>query len=256
MMRKVPQGRPSIDRVIQLLEGISTERINAVPSVGFSELARAGAEAAEASLRADAQRVATEALERKRFELANHAFNILVEIIQTFYKRIQNVVVTAKRIDDRSQKELLHIRFDNAALQIQKLLQGRTIPQNAFPNSDWDVIARATIYVAQFGEREYKWGANLWYTNIGQGEEYRWWEVLYMWNPAFTSDPYTNAPFAVDKLNDADAAAETGINPVAFAAKPRPIDEEDADSFYDRWAKLFAQAHGGRLEQPRNLPLD
>ncbi len=257
MMRKVPQGRPSIDRVIQLLEGISAEKTKAMQGLGFSELAQAGAGAAEASLRADAKRVATEALERKRFELSNYAFTILGEISETFYKRIQNVVVNAERIDDRSQKELLHIRFGDAALQIQKLRQGRAIPQNAFPNSHWDVIVGATIYVAQFGERKYKWGANLWYTNMGQGEDYRWWEVMYMWHPALTSHPsHTNEPFAVDELNDADAAAAMGTNRIAFAAKPRPVDDEDADSFYDRWAKRFAQAYSGRLERPRYLPLD
>ncbi len=256
MLRKIPEGRPNIDRVMRLLDQIATEEAKEIQGEGFKELAQAGASAAEASVRADAERIASEAQQRKRQELASHAFQILQEISEAFFQRIQSVIFDAERIDDRSQLEFLHVRFGSALLHIQILLHGKPIPQSAFPISRWDVIAGATVQVAQSGERKYSWGANLWYTNKGQGEEYRWWEVMYMWHPLLRSHPYANEPFALDNLSDADAAAGPAMGKITLAAKPRPIDDENIDEFCDRWAKLFAQAYNGRLEHPQQLPLD
>jgi hypothetical protein len=158
MLRKRPETRPSIDRVIRLLDEIAIEEARGVQSEGFRELAHAGAAAAEASLQADAERMASEALKRRRQEPAERAFKTLREISETFLQRIQAVVFDIERIDNRSPLEPLYVRFGDALLRIAALVHGKPIPEGAFPRSGWDVIAGATIHVAQTGARRYRGG--------------------------------------------------------------------------------------------------
>ena len=45
------------------------------------------------------------------------------------------------------------------------------------------MLAGAAICVIQEQPGEYRWAANLWYTDLGHNSQYRWWEVLYMHSP-------------------------------------------------------------------------
>jgi hypothetical protein len=45
------------------------------------------------------------------------------------------------------------------------------------------------------------------------------------------------------------------MNEYMVAAQPRPIDDENLNDFYERWADLLVMAYRGELEIPRYLPL-
>ena len=121
----------------------------------------------------------------------------------------------------------------------------------------WDVIAGAMIRIEQKARRPYIWSANLWYTNLGQGSAYRWWEVLYMTHPLVrTQRNYEPFALDIDELSQADAAGSHIMTTIQFAAKPRPIDDEDLDSFCERWIDLLAKAYKGEITHPTYLPLD
>ena len=254
MLRKTAEARPSLDRVIRLLGDIAAAQESRTPQAGgFSALAQAGVADAEAALRADAAQMEYQDKLHTRGRLAESAFQTLQEVIDVLFERIVVVAPTAEYSADQFDMPRL-LQLGKASIEIGLAKGGFPIPEGAFEHSGWDVVAGATICVTQRIPKPYKWGANLWYTNRGRDEEYRWWEVLYMRNPSARRDA-RDQPFALSALSEADLAARTGIHPVVFAAAPRPIDDEDIDDFCSRWADLLAKAYNGELRQPSDLPL-
>jgi serine/threonine-protein kinase len=257
MLQKTPQSRPSLERVIRILEDIGTADTSQW-GAGLQALSQAGVSAAEAAIREEAIQQEREAKQQARENLAQEAIQILHNTIKGLFARILEVAPTAKRTGSWNRR--LRVELDRASLEVKVLNGGRAIPESAFHQSGWDVIAGATICVNQ-GESTpiYRWGANLWYTDLGQGNEYRWWEVPYFAVGPRLSQYYENyKPFALDvavDFRDADLAASHVMNSISIAAKPTPIDSEYFDDFCDRWADLLAEAYRGELRNPSSLPL-
>lgn len=249
MLRKPQQSRPGVDRIISVLNNLIQSNDN--EGERSSPLAQAGAVDAEAAIQADARRNEERTRYQVRQQLVYSAFNILDEILNDLANRILEDAPTAQRINRGSYR--LRIEFGTASLEVTSDMT-HPIAEDAFKNSGWDVIASAIITVIQNNPTLYKWSANLWYTNLGQEEGYRWWEVLYFAPLARKPSPYE--PFAVENLEDADLAASHVMHIVSLAAKPRPIDDEDSEDFYNRWMSLLATAYNGHLQHPSSLPLD
>lgn len=250
MLRKPQQSRPSIERVISVLNNLIQNNDN--EGERNSPLAHAGAVDAEAAIQADARRNKEETRHQVRQQLVYSAFNILDEILNDLTNRILEDAPTAQHITRGLHR--LRIEFGTASLEVTSDMT-HPIAEDAFKNSRWDVVASAIITVTQNNPTLYKWSANLWYTNLGQGEEYRWWEALYFTHPLIRKRS-SHEPFALKDLKDADLAAAPGMHNVELAAKPRPIDDEDSENFYNRWMSLLAKAYQGQLRHPSSLPLD
>jgi len=255
MLRKPPNARPSIERVIQVLNDLSTSGSKQIERTGFKNLALAGAKDAEAAIRADTLQAQAEQMARDRQELANTALHVLQEVVDGLGKCVGDRVPTAQITSNNAY--LLKIQMGSALSTVEVMNGMRPIAKGAFTKSSWDVVVGAIINVFQQERKPYVWSANLWYTDLGYGKEYRWWEIPYMTNPIHRYGPATQ-PFAItmDKIAEADAAAANVISDRQFAAKPRPIDDESVDDFYDRWADLIAKAYRGELTTPSHLPFD
>jgi hypothetical protein len=221
MLRKVPQARPGVDRVLQVLEKVSAS-------------------------------VEAEQRQRDRRDLAYGAFQVLQAMADELAERIREAAPAAHYTPGEPVSE---IRFGTAWLAVEAMNDQNPIPEGAFDQSGWDVAAGAVITVSQDEPRPYLWGANLWYTDLGQGSAYRWWEVPYMTNP-FVPPSTRQQPFALefDELSLADIAASKMMGQVQFAAHPRPVDDEHLEDFCERWAGLLAKAYRGELAQPPELP--
>ena len=139
-------------------------------------------------------------------------------------------------------------------MKITLIQEGRLIEKKSFNRSRWDVIVGAKIEILQ-EHPKYIWGASLLYTNLGEGDEYRWWETLYMHNPIRRSQPEYQ-PYALEVFQQADLAASPGMNEFQLAANPTPIDDECIDDFCSRWSDLLAKAYLGKIQHPIRLPLD
>jgi serine/threonine-protein kinase len=252
MLRKPPLTRPSLGRIINILDSIVAGNDAAKQGAGFAALAQAGAAAAELAVRADAARIEEQRKWKAREDLAKFAFEELTAISVALFDRIRDTALTA--IHPGDSLDVLQLQFETATLRIVRLFRGTAIAEGAFKESGWDVIAGATITVTQNARRPYEWSASLWYTDLGRDKEYRWWEVLYMTSPGLQRrEAYE--PYALTDLARADKAASPGMNEYMLAAQPRPIDGENVDDFYERWADLLAKAYRGELEIPRFLPL-
>ena len=139
---------------------------------------------------------------------------------------------------------------DQATLAIDLGTMGKPLPADAFPQSKWDVVARAGIGVHQ-NQPKYEISASLWYTSRSSDEEYRWWEISYY--AMIRGVDYQ--PFALDNLAEADIALTPGMHNYGVASTPVPIDDENVDDFCNRWAGILAKAYQGKLRHPNRLPL-
>jgi hypothetical protein len=224
---------------------------------GFQALSQAGTAAEEAAIRAEAAQRERKAKQRARRALAEGAIRTLHHAIETLFGGVIDTAPTAKRSGSWTRR--LRLELGAASLEVKLLNSGRAISKEAFPESGWDVIVGATVCVSQVEPTSYKWGANLWYTNLGQGSEYRWWEIPYFTIGRQLSQHYANyEPFAldvaVDSFVDADLAASPVMHTICIAAEPVSIDDENLDAFCDRWAHLLAKAYQGKLRRPSSFP--
>lgn len=179
-----------------------------------------------------------------RARMGDEGIRILQALIGDLFQKISAAAPAARR-----SQNVIHL--GEAALSVW--ISSRVLAAGTFAQSRWDVLAWGSISVTQ-KKPEYVWSASLWHTNLGAGDTYRWYEVSYFTNPmAGRSTPF--APYALTDPREADAAAGPGMAVQQIAWGPKPIDDEDAPAFYDRWADLLAKACAGRLSHPRSLPL-
>jgi hypothetical protein len=119
------------------------------------------------------------------------------------------------------------------------------------------VLAK-TIEVHQLTPR-YLWSSSLLYCRLPTSQDYRWYEVSFM--PLFRATEM--APFSLlEETNNtryryhhADFALSTTMHSYQAAFGPVPIDDENEESFIERWMTIFGAAAEGRLKHPSRLPL-
>jgi len=267
MLRKSPETRPSLERIRTILEQINNQISSNIPSDNFGSLALAAAKVSEKSALAEAQKLSEKSAQEHRNIISQNAQEIMFQIVDHLFRIIQNTAPNA--VIDASLEMLYGYKvqkskykfFPNRSIKLGEaelafdFNRFPLVPENAFVQSGWDVIAGVIVKITQNSREPYIRSANLWFTNLGKGQEYRWWEVSYMVNPLMRSHPKYE-PYAVENLSEADIAAAPILAQVQFGSKPKLVDDEYADEFCARWANLFAQAVNGELSFPRSLPLD
>ena len=258
ILRKIPETRPSLERVKNLLEQILTS-ISQPESGGFSALSDVAAVISDQSAKEDALRRAEQNEQISREKIAHEALQILNQIIDSLFEKIYIFAPNAE-VPPGYPRHSRHSRYPDRMIslgtaKLQVIFPQFTIvPKDAFKQSQWKVFAGAIIKVKQETRERYEWGANLWFTDLGKNTEFRWWEVTYMTSSISRHPDFQ--PYAVDDLSIADRAASRVMDIVQFGAKPKLVDDEAADEFCDRWAGLLAKAAKGELQHPSRLPLD
>ena len=259
MLRKNPVTRPSLGRIKNQLEQLinSGDRNS---TGGLQALSIAAAKIAENSSKEEARELSAKSLEERRKTVAREAQEILSQIVDTLFQRIQDnapnaiVSTSARSFGGYAPFPNRSIKLGDSELAFD-FVRFPSIPADGFQRSGWDVLTGVIARVSQKAREPYIWSANLWYTNLGKGQEYRWWEVSYMTSPLMRSHPVYE-PYAEENISNADLAASPGMAHVQFGSKPKLIDDEYTDAFCDRWAVLLAQAVNGELRYPSRLPID
>ena len=243
-LRKPQSGRPPIDRVITVLREISANPALSTPA--FAALQGVNALEAErvSAAAAQAERERRKAAERQALAKTGEA--VLRDIIATLAKHAKHNASEATIIESRSGR--LNISLGEAHLTVE--LQGATPPIDLFPNAKWNVAAIGQIEVDQLGRIDWSIGATLWYMELRAGSGYRWYEVAYKRHALFQG-PLVG-PFPIQKLGydiygEADKAAGPGMYVIEVESGPTPIDDENSESFFERWLTRLAQAYEGRL---------
>jgi serine/threonine-protein kinase len=173
-VRKIPETRPVLSRVLSLLEEIVL-RPQAVGEAGsLAALASAAAQVATKEEQIQAQQQAQAAAREARLNLANGGFEILSENAERLWGKIHHHAPNAQRAAG-SQSGLLQCNIGDGWLMI---LQPRHVEADSFPQSKWDVAAYSQINVRQT-VLHYEWSASLWFMKLKGASEYRWHEASY-----------------------------------------------------------------------------
>lgn len=251
LLRKSPDARPGLNRVVELLKRIEQEE-NAprLPSAisgaaARLELKRAQEESAAAALRTK---------ESARESLAESGKTILLGIMSNLRKRILEDAPTCEH--DGSPE----VNLGNAQISLYTRFGPGTIAEGAFPNSKIDVVFACPFRIVQFNPT-YRWESALLYCKMPGSQDYRWYEVSFMHSPLSHQggmDPLSLLERVIGtpyRFYDADMAIGPGIHTYQIAFGPRPADDENEAEFIERWTTMFAVAAEGKLKYPSRLPL-
>lgn len=246
MLRKVSRSRPSIDRVSSILETLE-EDVNKNNNTNHNSLAKAGAAVAEQESKKEAERERKVNSQKERRDLGTSALKILWDQVEVLFRRIENTAPTAKR---SSRGEMV---LGKGEIEISEM-GVNLIEKSEFQNTGWDVIVGAIIVVKQ-SNPQYIWSSSLWYAKRHKNDNYRWREASYFSSP-FSRERRNFDPYFLDEPYDADIAHSNIMGAHQVAWGPKPIDDENADDFFNRWMEFFALAAQGNLSHPSRLPLD
>jgi serine/threonine-protein kinase len=247
MLRKVPESRPSLERIAKILETITKIQVGD-SGKRLAALAKAGASVVQQQAEEESKEAKEKSEREKRKAIAQQAEAIFVQVREELFADI-SVAAPAAIQEDNSR-----IRLGKAVLVMQ-LIGGQTgYAPESFPSSKWDVVLGGKIAVRQETPR-YIWSSSLWFSKIVQDGNYRWREVSYFGSP-FLNEKSGFEPHCLEDIVQADEASGPGIvaaYQVAFG--PQCIDDEDVEGFKERWCDLFTRAVNGQLCVPRYLPL-
>jgi hypothetical protein len=240
-LRKNPQARPSITSIQSQLE--SMERESESPSL----ISAAGVAIAQEHAKSEAEAARKRTEQEQRMELAQDASSTLDFVIESMFKAIIKDAPIAERVATGA------IRLGSGKLAAA--MRFPLLPVDTFPNWRKNIICGAIIYVEQADPLYRGRSANLWFGELENPGEFRWWEIPYFtWR---SKEPLAFVPFGVDTqsgLKDVDLAGSQIMHIVQQAAKPIPIDGEYAEDFVKRWTARLAAASQNRLRYPSHLP--
>lgn len=240
-LRKRPETRPSVARVVRLLESAQAPPHQHGPDPiihAGAAVARRHAEQ-EASAQAEAER-----LSRRRL-VAQAAIAQFHELRDRLFQSILDAAPAAQRDSEGS-----------VVLGEGRLVAVVRIPfveERTFEHSRWDVIAGVLIGVQQNHPHYLGRSANLWYTDLAGDQGFRWYEVQYMTRGLSQGPEPFGFRNAAD-VRDADLAASNIVSGIQLAAQPVAVDDEAAEGFLRRWRARLAQAASSAMPMPGSLP--
>jgi serine/threonine protein kinase len=247
-LAKDPASRLTLDAVDNMLKQVQSSAVTDEPDL----LSKIGVHLANEAAAQVAQIAHANDQKQQRETLAEDGTRILLEIRKALISSIQERAPTLQ--DD---KHFGVYRLGGAYLRFD--LKFRLIEPGSFSRSGWDVVAGALIVVKQSTNNYEGRSANLWYMRSKSQDQYRWWEVPYMFSPLMSGTPSRVEPFGWEQpgaLQYADEAASSVMGQYQHAASPTTIDGEDVESFCAKWRNYFALAAINGLERPRSLPED
>jgi serine/threonine-protein kinase len=251
LLRKAPQSRPSLTRVLEVLSHMKS----APPEKPSNVISQVAARLEEARAEEESAEAVRRAAENQREKLAKAGRIALGEIVDRLRGRILREALSATG-------ENSYIKLGKALISLPIPMNFRylsIIPQDCFPQSKIDVVLAKTFEIHQ-REPKYIWSSSLLFCRFPNSEDYRWFEVSFM----ATFDGTEVAPFSLLEVTGdtryqfqhADLALSPIMHRYQAAFGPTPIDDEDEDHFIERWMTLFGRAAEGRLKHPSRLPLD
>ena len=243
MLRKAPDSRPSIGRVLDTLNSLNEKKSNTHVSNGLKALRVADAEESRRAAEQEAVLRSAEAKRHTREKLREEGESILNECINDFEQWINNddLHVNVHRSAARISFGLGSAQLEFDVSTIQSVSR-----DNPLPASQWDIVCSALIKITQQEPKPAKRSCSLCFAKKPETQDYRWWEIKFDYSPWIRQDR-KHGYCALDDYGSIDEALSISMS--RFQATQRlPIDGEDKDEARDRWAALLACASQGRLE--------
>lgn len=247
LLRKLPATRPSLNRVIMLLNTIVSQPLSAQSGAAV-QLAVAGdrVSAKEQAEQAANEERKTHANQRKQIQ--NQGFEVLRLSAENLWEKIIAAAPAATRGSGGRQEftcslglASLVINFGNSHL---------VLDPGMFAQSKWDMVGIAQILVVQ-RTPGVSWPSTLWFGRRPGTEDYRWHEIVFHHHPLSRSSGLV----ALTDPREVDTVLSNVMHVYDVSFGPRTVDDEDESDFHDRYMGLFALAADGQLRNPSTLPL-
>jgi hypothetical protein len=190
----------------------------------------------------------------ERAKLARTGYEVLRPTLRSLFEMLESEDFDRRpqegHTDRRSKWER---RFGPATLSVEFHNLETAIAPLYVDRAPFEAVAYATIAVD--GPRLPRaWSASLWYADLTRTGSYRWYEAAYQWLPQEgLSQP--KFPTRLDPSQLSHAAFPPELRHWIVAYEPRPIDDEYAESFCDRWATLISVVAERRIEEPPDRPM-
>jgi serine/threonine-protein kinase len=240
MLRKNPDTRPALARVKDILLDF-IQRSQQTQSDSFASLASIGAALAQQNAQADAEAARSSSNQQNSADVAAAGLKIIRDLSEQLVEKVRLVAPTAQI---QTQPPTFSVRLGSAELQI-------VTPHDSKPLQTSFALLAGKIALRQT-QPFYQWSSSLWYLKTDAASPFRWYEVSYF--APMNGDNY--APYdLMSNPGHAATAAAPGLSSFQIAWGPRPIDDENAEEFFDRWAAMLAKAASGQISYPRSLPL-
>ncbi len=241
---KPQAGRPAIERVISVLRDVLEKPVAPTPGIAALHAANAAEAERVSAANANAERERRKNAERQALIKAGE--DVFRGLMAELKSVVENTLSEAR--NSAVNQGEWRVSIGRADLLIQ--LQGAVPPNVFFRSGAWQVISIGSIRVAQ-EEPPWSHGATLWYMRLGPEAGYRWYEMEYRKYVLLASGSLIG-PFAIQELgNDiylqANLAASPGVHDIEVNFGPVPIDDENVESFLERWLARLAQAYSRRL---------
>ncbi|MFH1023567.1 MAG: serine/threonine-protein kinase [Planctomycetota bacterium] len=248
MVRKIPETRPDLIRIDNVLADIVAKPQQSVVSNTLRALANTSAQVSEDEQRLQAEHRSREMERDKRNQLRESAITVLLDNVERLWGKIHEQAPNAKRINYKSVDKSFEFRLGSGSLVL--LISRFDFDRSGnYERSGWDVVAKSQISARQ-NSNGYIWSAALFYAKPKGGTGHRWHEVSFFgWNTDSREQPF--ASFGAD----ADFALSNTMSKVSAAFGPTVIDDEKEGEFHDRWIWLLSMAARGQLKCPSSLPI-
>ena len=242
LLRKPQSSRPSISRIISVLESIkSTLQEQEQGEEVETSLAKAAEAVERIEASQDAKREKSEFDFTKRSQALDAGMLILKDLVINLMDHIQLEASNATKVSD------LIVSLGKATLAIGRSNIG-LIPPDQFKEAGWDVLGDAKIIVTQH-DPNYIWSASLFYGKPLDKVSYRWYEIGFCTN-GFIPSKEIFEPRFIDDPQAAAIAMSPVISTDAMGYDPIAIDDEDIDKFLNWWMDIFAKGSLGKLKYP------
>lgn len=246
MLRKIPDSRPLLERVVSQLSLI-LQTPPASVSTPARALAEAGAKVADDIQAKQAAEQAKRTLENNRKAILTAGIQILRDDVEMLWKKIEAEAPAAER--RKNGRDEVYYSLGKGTLFIALKTTLHALDDGNFPHSKWDMLGFAQVLVTQ-RDPELRWSSTLWLGRRPGTEDYRWYEISFF---APLSNRY--GLIEVSSMKDIDYALSNIMHIYGVAYGPRLIDDEDEVDFHERYLALLARAALGKLAFPSSLPI-
>lgn len=241
MLRKPPESRPEISRVIQQLSKVATEPIP--KRKGVRELMDAASHVEDEEAKEEARRVAIKEKEERKSALHANAFGVLQSNLENLSELVEANIPKA---EIRRAASNFRIQLGKGELRVNWAGSISPVDEGQFPQSEWEIIAFSQVLVIQEAHPKFVWPSLLFYGKPSGSEGYRWYEVIFAYDPI----TYRTGLVKLTEISEIDLSLSNVVHVHYRVFGPSPIDDEEESSFHERYMWLLARASTGELRAP------
>lgn len=248
---KAPGARPSAANLLARLE-----RASVAPTLpGLSALADANHFTVKSSAEAARQQSEAQTEAAQRGELEASARKSLTSIVSEFTDAVSSTA-SAANVKTFPHAAGFRITLGPGILTLASPnFHALGTNWGGFEAPAFDVVCSSSVHI-EFGAPRGQYAGrshSLWFGDLEQENEFRWFELAFMTSPMMGGSSAIN-PFALPPNKQGAEAFWPGMAATQLGWPVMSVVAGELDEFIDRWATLLAKASSGGVPYPSSMP--